>query len=1492
MNRASKKFSWLHTHRLGVCSFVHNRALASLFALLILNPCHGWAADPLKLLFLGDNGHHQPAVRFKQLQPVMKERGIDLTYSDKVEDLNADTLGKYAGLIVYANTTRISPEQEQALLEYVAGGKGFIPLHCASYCFLNSPKYIELVGAQFKSHQTGTFRTILAEAEHPIMRGFGGFESWDETYVHTKHNEKDRTVLEYRQEGDRKEPWTWVRTHGKGRVFYTAWGHDDRTWGNPGFQNLVERGIRWAVGADPGVVPAFAAVGQASRLPESNSVAAGEATTPQMTAKRTDVKPFEYQEAKVPFYPPGRRSAGDGAWNKMQKPLTVEESMKHFVTPVGFEVKLFVAEPQLEGKPIFMTWDERGRLWVCETYDYPNELQPTGEGRDRIRICEDTDGDSRADKFTVFAEKLSIPTALAFYRGGALVQAGGETIYLKDTNGDDKADLKKTLVTGWSMRDTHGEVSNFRYGLDNWYWAMQGYNDSQPVLTDGTRGPRFRQGFFRFKVQGENENVAVTELEFLRSTNNNTWGLGISEEGIIFGSTANGNPSEHMPIPNRYYEAVRGWSSTALNGIADSNKFSPITENVRQVDYHGGFTAAAGHALYTARNYPKEYWNRTAFVTEPTGHLIATFVLRQNGAGFKSKNSWNLVASDDEWTSPIQAEVGPDGNVWFIDWYNYIVQHNPTPSGFKTGKGAAYESDLRDKKHGRIYRLLYVGRASGRPERTESFKAGETSAPQLLTALKSDVMYNRLWAQRLIVERGNKDVVPALIELASDKTVDAIGLNTTVIHALGALQGLNALQGQATAAISALKHPSAGVRRNAVQFLPPTAESLAAILDSGVLSDREVQVRLQAILALAKFKPDSRATSALVGLLADPALQSDRILLDAVTAAAAGQGELFLAGVAQSTDKALSNPPATERVTIVAEHVARGDLTDPRPLVAALENAQPDVATAVLTGLARGWPRDRKADVTPALEQTLVKLFDKLPPTAKSQVANLATRWGSQQFGKQIAEMTAKLFSDVSKSDLADAARLAAATQFVELQKADGAAAKLLDLITPRTAPELARGIVEALAKSESAQVGQKLTEALPKLTPAVRPAALSALLGKSTWTLALLTAIEQSKVQLADLSLDQKQALASHPDRQLANRARKLLEAGGSLPNPDRQKVLDELLPLTKQTGDAALGKVVFKNQCAKCHTHSGEGTKIGPDLTGMAVHPKLELLGHLIDPSRSVEGNYRVYTVLTADGVVINGLLASETKTSIELIDSEAKKHVVLREDIENLQASPKSLMPEGFEKQVKPEEIVNLLEFLTQRGKYVPIPLEKVATAVSTRGMFYDENAAAERLIFADWSPKTVEGVPFQLVDPQGTKSPNVILLYGPEGKLPPSMPRTVELPCTFPAKAIHLLSGVGGWAYPYGNNKGSVSMTVRLTYADGKTEEHNLINGEHFADYIRRVDVPGSQFAFNLSGKQIRYLSVPVERADPLAKIELVKGPDRTAPIVMAVTLETR
>ncbi len=296
---------------------------------------------------------------------------------------------------------------------------------------------------------------------------------------------------------------------------------------------------------------------------------------------------------------------------------------------------------------------------------------------------------------------------------------------------------------------------------------------------------------------------------------------------------------------------------------------------------------------------------------------------------------------------------------------------------------------------------------------------------------------------------------------------------------------------------------------------------------------------------------------------------------------------------------------------------------------------------------------------------------------------------------------------------------------------------------------------------------------------------------------MALLDAMDKGTVPASDLSLDQAQQLTNHPDKKLAERARVLLARGGRLPSPDRQKVLDEYMPLVEKTGDPRKGFEVFKNICAKCHRHGDTGETIAPNLTGFNVHPKSKILQKMLDPNRSVEGNYRQYTVTTKAGRVFNGLLASETKTAIEVVDTEAKRHVILREDIEEMLASNRTIMPEGFEKQLSKDDFVNVLEFLTAKGKYVPIPLDTVATIVSTQGMFYSKDAGAERLIFRDWTPKTFNGVPFQLVDPQKGRVKNVILLHSSNGEFPPKMPKSVALPCNTAARAIHFLSGVSGW-----------------------------------------------------------------------------------------------
>ena len=720
--------------------------------------------------------------------------------------------------------------------------------------------------------------------------------------------------------------------------------------------------------------------------------------------------------------------------------------------------------------------------------------------------------------------------------------------------------------------------------------------------------------------------------------------------------------------------------------------------------------------------------------------------------------------------------------------------------------------------------------------------------------------------------------------------MDEIGLNVGAIHALWTLHGLGTLDGSSpevtAVAVAALKHPSAGVRRNAVQVLPNDEKAVAAILAAGLTRDPDPQVRLMTLLALADRPASPDAGRAIADALTSPDNANDRWIPDAATAAAAKNSDGFLRAVA-------TRRPGEKLLTvvgIVSEHYARGGPVESvGPVLAALADGDPAVGDAVVRGIAKGWPAGKPPKLEEAVEKDLGRLAARLSPDRRGALVRLASGWGSKQFSQAGAELVNALLAKVADASLKPEDRVAAAGELVGYQPSDKeVVAAILGQLGPQAPPELAVGLLQALRASESADTGTLVLDRLPGLTPTARSVGIGLLLTRAAWARQLVAAIDSGKLQITDLALDQKQALAEHPDQNVRRSAVALLRRGGALPNADRQKVIEEMLPITKK-GDAAAGKLVFKNQCLKCHTHSGRDRR-RPDLTGMAVHPKEELLVHLLDPSRSVEGNFRMYKVATTAGKTFQGMLAGESRTAVELIDTEGKKQTILREDIDELTGSTKSLMPDGFEKQVSRKDLTDLLEFMTQKGKYLPVVLHKVATAVSTKGMFYSEANQQERLALEDWKPRTVEGVPFVLADPQGDKAPNVVLLYGPEGSLPPKMPKSVSLPCNTPAKAIHLLSGVSGWGFPY-SEKGSVSMIVRVHYAGGKTEDHPLKNGEHFADYIRRVDVPGSKFAFFAQGRQqVRYLKVEPKEKEKIEKIELVKGPDGTAPVVVAVTLE--
>ncbi len=835
--------------------------------------------DPrrVEILVLGhDSEHHNSEKLMMYLQTPLFQKGINLTYTTDLADLNSETLNNYDGLMIYANHDSISPNQESALRDYVQSGKALIPVHSASFCFQNSDWYIEAVGGQFSKHGTEVFATKIIKPEHPAMEGLTEFESWDETYVHAKVN-PDMEVLMERVDASGREPYTWVREEGKGRVFYTALGHNEKTWEKKEFQHLIASGILWAVGDRVNAQLA------AYQIPEP-----------------------EFRDAEIPNYE--KRDPAP----RFQLPLSPEESMKLVQIPVGFEMELFASEPMIIN-PIAMTWDERGRLFVIETTDYPNEVRKEG-GSDKIKILEDTDGDGKADKVTVFAENLNIPTSITPMNGGMLISMAPDFVFLKDTDGDDVADLREVVITGWGKSDTHAGPSNLRYGFDNKIWGVLGYSGFNGEV--GGVKHQFGQGVYRFDPAGEN-------LEYLGNTSNNTWGLGFTEDFETFISTANGQHSVYFSMANKFVKRpIFLGSANTVHGIDTHYDMPHLTPYLRQVDWHGSYTAAAGHNFYTARSFPQNYWNRIAFVAEPTGRVLHNAIINPDGSGYTEKNGFNILASSDEWFSPVHAEVGPDGALWVADWYNFIIQHNPTPRGFENGEGNAYINPLRDSKHGRIYRISYKG-----GEDSETFDLQDADTDELLEAMQSENLFWRLTAQRLLVERKDKSAVEGLYELINNQEVDVIGLNGPAINALWTLHGLGELSGSNSEALSvvekALSHPSAGVRKNAVAVLPKTEASMQAILKANLLSDPDLTTRKNAFLALSEMPFSEDASQKLVESAKVDENGSDRYLPQAIFAAVLAHPTAFTKEE-YSTTVAPANPEdysLTDRInrSLVAE---------------------------------------------------------------------------------------------------------------------------------------------------------------------------------------------------------------------------------------------------------------------------------------------------------------------------------------------------------------------------------------------------------------------------------------------------------------------------------------------------------------------------------------------------------------------------------------------
>ena len=564
-------------------------------------------------------------------------------------------------------------------------------------------------------------------------------------------------------------------------------------------------------------------------------------------------------------------------YEKRPEPITyqhtfnVKGAMERTQVPADLKLELYASDPDI-GKPIAFAWDARGRLWVAATSDYPHGVTEDGVGHDKIIICEDTKGTGRADKFTVFADKLNLPTGIVFARGGVIVAQPPKLLFLKDSTGGDHADVREVIIDGWGIRDTHAQASNLHLGYDNWLYGCVGYSGFERMVNG--KKQQFAMGTYRFKADG-------SALEFLHQFTNNSWGHGANDAGDQFGGTANGAPIFFGGIPKSVVPAgVNVMTAKKINVVQEARA---ITPNYRQVDvmgtdangnHWGGYTAAAGSTFIYSSKLPARLQG-LAMVCEPTMKSINLMDVRSDGAGWTALDAMPIFASSDEWTSPVYSEVGPDGAVWVADWQNFIIQHNPTPSvargGFeaKTGAGGAHENALRDHNRGRIYRIV----AKDTPAVMPKPLAGAPTA-ELVVALNSDTQYWRLLAQQMIVDGKKSDAAPALKQL-----VIANDGSNGAVHALWALQGLGALDAGTHRA--ALLAKDARLRRNAVRALGTDAAAQGLIFGSGVVSDGDLHTRLAAFVKLAEFSTTPEIKTLVGKLASDPVVRGDEWLSEA-----------------------------------------------------------------------------------------------------------------------------------------------------------------------------------------------------------------------------------------------------------------------------------------------------------------------------------------------------------------------------------------------------------------------------------------------------------------------------------------------------------------------------------------------------------------------------------------------------------------------------------
>lgn len=967
--------------------------------------------------------------------------------------------------------------------------------------------------------------------------------------------------------------------------------------------------------------------------------------------------------------------AADTSAMTTAKPLTPAQALASLQVEAGLRVELAAAEP-LTASPCAVAWDERGRMFVAENRGYP-----VGPGTNKppagiIAMLEDTNGDGTYDQRTEFATGLTFPNGLMCWRGGLIVTCAPDIFYLKDTDGDGKADVKRVLLTSFGTTSTTQlRVSHPTLGLDGYIHVTSGLVASKVTCPEhpGRGTIDLPRGDARFHPD---------TLEIEPWPGVGQFGLAFDDFGRKF-TCSNRNPLQHVVLHPRYLKRNPHLAfSDTVQDVAppgDAAKVWPLSADhttaafipsLMSTPHAGTFTSACGISLWRGGALPAAFAN-SAFICEPAQNLVQRQVLAPDGPTFKSAPATpgrEFLASADTWFRPVFSATGPDGALYVCDMYRKVIDHPQYLPEHIRGS-LDYEAG---KTMGRIYRVV----PANSKLQTPNPKLDKASTKELVAKLNDANGWVRTTAFRLLTERVDKAAIPLL-----EATIVKPGNSTSEARA----SGLHLLQQANSGSIllpqllhMALLDKSAGVREQSIQ-LTESAKGMASLEDGFTMMtafDTSPRMQFLTALAIGQSENDGLAATNLARLALH--VGSNRWSRVAVLISAGRRVDPFFKTCVELIPAAKDDArPLMNDIGQLLANAQTGErlresldlcLTRMKPGDSRLQSA---FATGLGNGArAKGLGRDGRS--------ALVTLASANPDTAR-----------------RLGELFAAASKTVATASAPTPERLAAIDLLAHSDAATAGTA-LQSLIAPQTPNELQAAAVRALSQLPGAKAGEWFVERerWRSYTPPVRDAVLTAMLSQPALQLVLLEAVEKGVVQPWAVPANRRNPLLKHKDAAVAARAAKAFQPQGAA---DRMKVYEEYKAVLALPANAQNGKAVFVKTCAACHQFAGEGQRVGPELTGVRLQPAEAILLHILVPDAEIYPGFTAYDVETKDGRSLTGLLASDTPTSVTLRAAQGIEETILRANIAKLTSSSTSLMPNELEKTMTKQELADLMAFL---------------------------------------------------------------------------------------------------------------------------------------------------------------------------------------------------